>query len=147
MLQQFPKHLVSFRTKQKTVPTGQRFLPRVRPLAAAWQGWLHRPSCQVGDPDGLSFAGLLRPFRHTGPPQFSTTKLEHKTYPVPGILGIASLMVQWFDFPHDYCPACRTSCEYCLNCSLDGFLDIGPRVGANERSAILPAEFTPCFSS
>jgi hypothetical protein len=28
----------------------------------------------------------------TGPPRFSTTKLEHETYPVPGILGIASLM-------------------------------------------------------
>ena len=28
----------------------------------------------------------------TGPPGFSTTKLEHETYPVPGILGIASLM-------------------------------------------------------
>jgi len=28
----------------------------------------------------------------TGPPEFLTTKLEHETYPVPGILGIASLM-------------------------------------------------------
>jgi len=28
----------------------------------------------------------------TGPPEFSTTKLERETYPVPGILGIASLM-------------------------------------------------------
>jgi hypothetical protein len=28
----------------------------------------------------------------TGPPGFSTTKVEHETYPVPGILGIASLM-------------------------------------------------------
>ena len=28
----------------------------------------------------------------TGPPEFSTTRLEHETYPVPGILGIASLM-------------------------------------------------------
>jgi hypothetical protein len=28
----------------------------------------------------------------TGPPGFSTTKLEHETYPVPGILGIASLL-------------------------------------------------------
>ena len=28
----------------------------------------------------------------TGPPGFSTTKLEHETYPVPGILGITSLM-------------------------------------------------------
>ena len=28
----------------------------------------------------------------TGPPGFSTTKLERETYPVPGILGIASLM-------------------------------------------------------
>ena len=28
----------------------------------------------------------------TGPPGFSTTKLERETYPVPGILGLASLM-------------------------------------------------------
>jgi hypothetical protein len=28
----------------------------------------------------------------TGPPGFSTTKLERETYPVPGILGMASLM-------------------------------------------------------
>jgi hypothetical protein len=28
----------------------------------------------------------------TGPPEFLTTKLEHETYPVPRILGIASLM-------------------------------------------------------
>ena len=28
----------------------------------------------------------------TGQPESSTTKLEHETYPVPGILGIASLM-------------------------------------------------------
>ena len=28
----------------------------------------------------------------TGPPEFLTTKLEHETYPVPGILGLASLM-------------------------------------------------------
>lgn len=28
----------------------------------------------------------------TSPPEFSTTKLGHETYPVPGILGIASLM-------------------------------------------------------
>jgi hypothetical protein len=28
----------------------------------------------------------------TGRPEFLTTKLEHETYPVPGILGIASLM-------------------------------------------------------
>jgi hypothetical protein len=28
----------------------------------------------------------------TGPPEFSTTKLERETYPVPGILAIASLM-------------------------------------------------------
>ena len=28
----------------------------------------------------------------TGPPGFSTRKLEHETYPVPGIIGIASLM-------------------------------------------------------
>jgi hypothetical protein len=27
----------------------------------------------------------------TGPPEFLTTKLERETYPVPGILGIASL--------------------------------------------------------
>jgi len=30
----------------------------------------------------------------TGPPEFLTTKLEHETYPVPGILGIASLMAR-----------------------------------------------------
>ncbi len=28
----------------------------------------------------------------TGPPEFLTTRLEHETYPVPGVLGIASLM-------------------------------------------------------
>jgi uncharacterized membrane protein YczE len=28
----------------------------------------------------------------TGPREFLTTKLEHEVYPVPGILGIASLM-------------------------------------------------------
>jgi ribose/xylose/arabinose/galactoside ABC-type transport system permease subunit len=28
----------------------------------------------------------------TGQPESSTTKLEHETYPVPGILGLASLM-------------------------------------------------------
>jgi hypothetical protein len=28
----------------------------------------------------------------TGSPGFSTTKLEHETYPVPGILGLVSLM-------------------------------------------------------
>jgi hypothetical protein len=28
----------------------------------------------------------------TGPPGFSTAKLEHETYPVPGILGTASLL-------------------------------------------------------
>jgi hypothetical protein len=28
----------------------------------------------------------------TGPPGFSTTRLEHETYPMPGILGIVSSM-------------------------------------------------------
>jgi hypothetical protein len=28
----------------------------------------------------------------TGPPDFPTTKVEHETYPVPGILGMASFM-------------------------------------------------------
>jgi hypothetical protein len=27
----------------------------------------------------------------TGPPEFLTTKLEHETYPVPGILGLVFL--------------------------------------------------------
>ena len=27
-----------------------------------------------------------------GPPAFSTAKVAHETYPVPGILGVASLM-------------------------------------------------------
>jgi hypothetical protein len=27
----------------------------------------------------------------TGPPEFSTTKAEHETYPVPGILGLVFL--------------------------------------------------------
>jgi hypothetical protein len=60
------------------------------------------------------------------------------------------------DFLRDYCHACRTGCEYSLSCSLAGFLDIpetetchGPVSPGhmNEQSEILPAEFTPCFSS
>lgn len=60
---------------------------------------------QLGKIDGFALIGLgvmlfglqtmiyMTP-KHvaTGPPQFSTMKLEYETYPVPGILGIASLI-------------------------------------------------------
>ena len=46
------------------------------------------------------------------------------------------------DFSHDYCPACRTSCEHSLSCSLAGLLNMEQAIGpcaprSSEQSAIL----------